>query len=575
MAGLAASDSTLMIRLSLIFVVIGFTMLDRPRAQPGHCNERACRAELDTSERCSSLIQSASTKSRVSFDVESAEQIHDAGSTPMAGVAVKKLSPGSAASKGLMQKEHPPLGAVPGAPGEAASVMGPGQGPLEASQAQAILPMPGQTTELFRASALQAAMPTPAQTADVHAPQAELHRGAEGLPTPGHPSTVTNGSSRVELVDQNAEGNRHAMAMLFKHMRSIRTRSIAANPWFVILVILAVACTCVLVQVMSPAEGKPEVTRDTAKEVSHGTGFVERLPASCMSLSSLSISGSNAASAAAPSKRGLVTTAKPPRTPLRASKDQERSTQAGATRDSSSMSSVICPGLVVPSGCECTLLVPQLSRKQHVVSESLGQVTIDDIKGVPVFLATFRLPGVGMSTAAPRDTRQIAVGGPGRTAAALEGNTCVVLTSTSADPTKFVSCRSNAADQSAALSLDIYDTREKHVGSLRMCPEEGEHSFEVLVGGGFGILLNVNADGEVTATDRRGRSLGTGELAPEQPMRRTVRIGPLVDAGLLTVCIVASDLLLMAAQERAQALPRRAPSSSGAPRSSTSQRAQA
>jgi len=212
---------------------------------------------------------------------------------------------------------------------------------------------------------------------------------------------------------------------------------------------------------------------------------------------------------------------------------------ARSPRDS--VEAFLCPGLVVPSGCECTLSVPRLTPQfQPKLSRTaMSQVTIDDIKGVPVFRASFMLPSWG----SPQSTAAAALSS--REGQQDQGSRCLVLTSTTSESTIFAFCRDCRVElgfEPAALA--IHNASGRPFGSLRPYRDQGVGGgFEVVTAGGFWVHLSSNENGILTAIDRQGRSLAAAEPSSESPGNRTVRIGPLVDAGLLTLAILAGDLM--------------------------------
>jgi len=306
----------------------------------------------------------------------------------------------------------------------------------------------------------------------------------------------------------------HAADMLVQ----TRTHTTSAGTWLLFAVILTIflfVCVC-LVAPNPFAHGlaKPGASGDSSKMP---YGF---RPVSTPSLGQLG----QITSTAQASRRSA-----PPREPsVQLPPQPQPQPPSRSPRDS--IEAFLCPGLVVPSGCECTLLVPRLTPQyqQKLTKSSMTQVTIDDVKGVPVFRASFCLPSVG-----------------GSSVSAASSSRCLVLTSTTSEATVFAFCRDSRAElgfEPAALA--IHNAAGRPFGSLRLCRDKGSSGgYEVVTEAGFWVHLTSGSDGLLTAIDRQGRSLAAGEPTPARAATRTVRIGPLVDAGLLTLSILASDLM--------------------------------
>lgn len=198
---------------------------------------------------------------------------------------------------------------------------------------------------------------------------------------------------------------------------------------------------------------------------------------------------------------------------------------------------ILCPGLVVPDGCECMLLVPRIKP-----TEVSSEVTVDDVAGVPVFKAVFSLPPAHKRTRAQ----------PSHASWPVLNNAdevpCLVLSSLTEDESVFASCRKGFND-----TLVIHDCLERAFGSIRALSPKADGGYEVI--GGAGAQLQLSSSGEdLSIIDRYGKVMALTEHAQGHPNCRVVRIGPFADAGLVTVSMLASDFLRGAAEARHQSL---------------------
>lgn len=117
-----------------------------------------------------------------------------------------------------------------------------------------------------------------------------------------------------------------------------------------------------------------------------------------------------------------------------------------------------------------------------------------------------------------------------------DGTRCLVLSSSADDRTVFAVCRLGLNG-----ALTILDAQEKPFGLIR--PRAGRPGYEVAARMGSQIQLSLTENNDLAATDPRGRTLALTELVPGDALRRIVRIGPFVDAGLITLAVLAIDLL--------------------------------
>lgn len=181
----------------------------------------------------------------------------------------------------------------------------------------------------------------------------------------------------------------------------------------------------------------------------------------------------------------------------------------------------ICPELVVPEGCECSLLVPRLPPKG---AGNEGKISVADAMGVSIFQAEFRPSLIGQA-----DGKRM------------------ILTS-SATENIFATCRdakpvAPPADREG-YGLMIHNHLEQPIGVLRS-ETPARSSYTLLTR--QGVRIQVQGDikaGAVTITDQQGRLLATAETkGTTNGGLRSVRVGPLVDAGLMVLSILGIDLL--------------------------------
>lgn len=200
----------------------------------------------------------------------------------------------------------------------------------------------------------------------------------------------------------------------------------------------------------------------------------------------------------------------------------------------------LCPSLMVPAGCECTLLMPKL--KAGFFSEG-RQMPISDPKGNPVMRVAF-------------------LGARGRGAASVQGTP-------RADPTPRASPRTSAFSGSRLVLSDMANE------VLALCQEDKGRSgpggqviaihspqgmFAQLrpVAEGYEVIglrswrLNLvrrmlPGGSGLAALDESGTLLAVCEPCDEDlDPERTVRIDANVDAGLIVLCILCTDVLEVA-----------------------------
>lgn len=188
-----------------------------------------------------------------------------------------------------------------------------------------------------------------------------------------------------------------------------------------------------------------------------------------------------------------------------------RSLEDSAAKDDrpSIIDAILCVGLIVPEECECTLLVPHLAPRPIST-----QVTIEDVERTPALKAVFHLP-------------------------TQEGR-CLILSDVDETSNLFAYCVRDFSN----LALTIYGAEERHFGLIRMRGSKPSAGFEVITRKQAQLHIRCATSGEPrTFTDGHGRLLAVAEPVPDEHALRVVRIGPGVDAGLVVLSTLASDLL--------------------------------
>lgn len=185
----------------------------------------------------------------------------------------------------------------------------------------------------------------------------------------------------------------------------------------------------------------------------------------------------------------------------------------------------LCAELVVPDETECNLLVPEPST-----FSGDSRISINDTAGVPVFHAALSFPSSQQLRPRPNsDTRRLTLW------SAIDG-------------LPFASCRDAEVQHptdpvagQARPALTIFHHSEVPFGILRPDSSVAERSaYSILTHSGREIFLYRAAEvAGMRAEDESGRLLAMViGIAP-----RSIRIGPQVDAGLMTLALLGIDLL--------------------------------
>eukprot|EP00929_Paragymnodinium_shiwhaense_P010001 TRINITY_DN11447_c0_g1_i4.p1 TRINITY_DN11447_c0_g1~~TRINITY_DN11447_c0_g1_i4.p1 ORF type:complete len:527 (+),score=70.14 TRINITY_DN11447_c0_g1_i4:161-1741(+) len=246
--------------------------------------------------------------------------------------------------------------------------------------------------------------------------------------------------------------------------------------------------------------------------------------------------GLSLASAAGLSPRELPREGAAPQHPLQTRVSTLGGASAGGPQlpdKSIGMQQPLCPDLVVPQASECSLMVPcLLDRAGQPAHASSGAsksdttvVTVDDSRGTPVFRAALSSPASALRSGGATSSR------------------CLTISSASGEALFAV-----AREKEAKRTIAICDHSDKLYGDLQMTERWGNgYTFVLTATTGHRITFrNDNAlNGSMNATADDGRLLSIVDAAQHsaEGMRRSVIIGPLVDAGLIVLCLLSIDWL--------------------------------
>jgi len=181
----------------------------------------------------------------------------------------------------------------------------------------------------------------------------------------------------------------------------------------------------------------------------------------------------------------------------------------------------LCAELVVPEESECTLLVPLLNMSG---TGTPPEVTVDDTRGIAVFRATMSGGDVNGS----RVTRS------------QEGMR-LVLSSVQGDAilaySRVVKCGRGQPETLVA----IHHHSNALFGELRQ--DAGGFNFMMATTWGPKQVKFRREAQSITAIDETQRMMAIAETLPENLNTRSVRIGPLVDAGFIVLALFGIDML--------------------------------
>lgn len=154
------------------------------------------------------------------------------------------------------------------------------------------------------------------------------------------------------------------------------------------------------------------------------------------------------------------------------------------------------------------------------VSETNGRISINDTSGVPVFHATFNTLR-GLRLQQDQDHRRLVLW------SAIDGLV-------------FGCCRDAEATPTGQPTMTIFNHADMPFGVLRPTRPDKLGAYSILTCSGREIIFyKTNEAGTQRAEDETGRLLAM--VITSSP--RSIRIGPEVDAGLVTLGILGIDLL--------------------------------
>lgn len=194
----------------------------------------------------------------------------------------------------------------------------------------------------------------------------------------------------------------------------------------------------------------------------------------------------------------------------------------------------LCPELVVPQSSECSLLVPSLFDRSKAAPGLAGGgvkgettlLTVDDSRGTPVFRVALSAPSSSLRSGGGSSSR------------------CLTLSSATGEAL-FALAREKEAKRSLSL-CDHADKVYGEVSTSELWGNGGTFTLSTVQGHRIHFRSDGGLNGSLNATADDGRLLAiveappnTGEIAP----RRPVIIGPLVDAGLIVLCLLSIDWL--------------------------------
>jgi len=176
----------------------------------------------------------------------------------------------------------------------------------------------------------------------------------------------------------------------------------------------------------------------------------------------------------------------------------------------------LCPGLVVPENNECTLILPEINGPPN----GHGTLSIDNLNGVVVIHATYTLSPALLT---------------GQGEKRLELKSAV-------DNKVLVSCRDTTERDANGnpTGLIILNRSEEASGILKANTQSSKRDYMVVLTDGQKVLLRRDLQRRPYATDENSWLLACTE---DSERGRVVRISPQVDAGLMTLAMLGTDIL--------------------------------
>jgi len=205
----------------------------------------------------------------------------------------------------------------------------------------------------------------------------------------------------------------------------------------------------------------------------------------------------------------------------------------------------LCPELVVPEASECVLVIPRLAFKASPTKCTMAEdqvITIDDARGVAVFRAKLT------NDKGVLGTDPVAAELVGRITGGRTQDTRQLVLSSGAGDAVFAYCRLKRASTSSSSgsTIGVYHPSNALFGEVSAAnAETGSYVVKTCTAWGprSMILQGDNKLCNITATNESGRLLAITEPTTDGTMRRSVRIGPLVDAGFVVLSMLGIDML--------------------------------
>lgn len=243
----------------------------------------------------------------------------------------------------------------------------------------------------------------------------------------------------------------------------------------------------------------------------------------------------------------LPTSARVPKSPSLSDRIAMKTT---GSREAEFFGQHLCPELVVPEESECSLLVPPLlfqqivapplsmrlldSQLAHKSRASDAEMTIDDARGIPVFRVTIS------SSSASASGSDDASGN----VHSIETQKRLVLSSAIGERILFAYVCEPAVCEDPSL-LTIHHHSGARFGTLQKEEGDGQRGYRVKANSGWQLLFTGDWKlGALNATDEKNTLQAIVEPRLLDPIpRRSVRIGPGVDAGLVVLALMGIDML--------------------------------
>jgi len=180
----------------------------------------------------------------------------------------------------------------------------------------------------------------------------------------------------------------------------------------------------------------------------------------------------------------------------------------------------LCAELVVPENNECTLLLPEIIQTRFNTS---GGLSIVDMHGMAVLCAAYSL--AERPPAGPHD---------------LPGNGKRLILRSALEDIVLASCKDAEPEAAGGpRQLAILNKSEEPVGIIR-ATNPGSYLVSLSTGKKLSIRRDVQAHSSCVS-DEDGWLLACTEDADEHG--RTIRVSPLVDAGLMALTVLGIDIL--------------------------------